>query len=351
MRYTLLGRSGLRVSELCLGTMTFGGAWGWGATEDVCKKQLDMFFGRGGNFIDTANRYTDGESEEILGRLLKGRRDEVVLATKYTMSTREGDPNAGGNARKNMMQSVAASLERLRTDYIDLYWVHAWDMLTPIDEVMRALDDLVRSGRVLYVGVSDYPAWKVSEANTLADLRGWSPFVGLQIEYSLAMRDVERELIPMARDLRIGVTPWSPLAGGLLTGKYTREDLAAKDGLTSGERPKDRRQLVSSRLTENKLAIAEAVAAAGRELGRSPAQVALRWVLDQPGVTSTILGARTTEQLEDNLGSLDFQLDSEHNARLNKVSQVELGFPHDMLMSPRVKQFIHGGVEIDSHES
>lgn len=347
MRYTLLGRSGLRVSELCLGAMTFGGTPGWGSPEDVCRKQLDLFLDRGGNFIDTADRYTDGQSEEILGRLLEGRRDEVVLATKYTMSTRAGDPNAGGNARKNMMQSVKASLERLRTDYIDLYWVHAWDLLTPIDEVMRALDDLVRSGAVHYVGVSDYPAWKVAEANTLADFRGWSPFVGLQIEYSLAQREVERELIPMARDLKIGVTPWSPLAGGVLTGRYSREDLAAKRALEPGERPKDRRQFVSARLTESQVAIAEAVVAVAREIGRSPAQVALRWVMDRPGVDSTILGARTLEQLEDNLGSLDLDLETDARSRLDEVSRVDLGFPHDMIMSSRIKAILHGGVEVE----
>ena len=227
MRYTLLGRSGLRVSELCLGAMTFGEAWGWGAPEDVCRQQLELFWDRGGNFIDTANAYTNGQSEEILGRLLEGRREQTVLATKFTVNTREGDPNAGGNARKNMIQAVEASLRRLRTDYIDLYWVHAWDKLTPIEEVMRAFDDLVRSGKVLYVGVSDYPASKVAQANTLAELRGWSSFVGLQILYNLVSRDAERELIPMARDLGLGVTPWSPLARGVLTGKYSREDLRA----------------------------------------------------------------------------------------------------------------------------
>ena len=350
MRYTLLGRSGLRVSELCFGTMTFGGAWGWGSPEDVCKEQLKLFFDRGGNFIDTANRYTDGQSEEILGRLLRGRRDQVVLATKYTLSTRPGDPNAGGNARKNMMESVAASLERLQTEYIDLYWVHAWDMLTPIDEVMRALDDLVRSGRVHYVGVSDYPAWKVAEANTLAELRGWSPFVGLQVEYSLAQRDVERELVPMARDLGMGITPWSPLAGGLLTGKYSKEDLEAKEQLKPGDVPGDRRQMVSSHLTERKLAIADTVAEVAKEIGRSPAQIALRWVMDRPGVTSPILGARTTEQLEDNLGSLEFKLSAEHKTRLDEASKIELGFPHDMVASPRIKQILHGGVEIEPYE-
>ena len=348
MRYILLGRSGLRVSELCLGTMTFGGAPGWGSPEEVCGRQLDLFLERGGNFIDTANRYTDGRSEEILGRLLKGRRESVVLATKYTMSMRAGDPNAGGNARKNMMQSVRASLARLGTDYIDLYWVHAWDLITPVDEVMRALDDLVRSGVVHYVGASDFPAWKVAEANTLAGLRGWSPFVGLQIEYNLVERTVERELIPMARGLGIGVMPWSPLAGGLLSGTYTRADLAARRELAPGERPTDRREFVRARLTERKVAVAAALGEVAAELGRPPAQVALRWVMDRPGVQSTILGARTLGQLEVNLGCLDFELEAGASARLDRASEVELGFPHEMIRSPRIRLLLHGGVEVES---
>lgn len=347
MRYRVLGRSGLRVSELCLGTMTFGGSWGWGAPEEVCRAQLDLFLERGGNFVDTANRYTDGESEEILGRLLQGRRDEVVLATKYTMCTRPGDPNAGGNGRKNMMEAVDASLARLGTDYIDLYWVHAWDMVTPVDEVMRGLDDLVRSGRVRYVGVSDYPAWKVAEANTLAELRGLSRFVGLQIEYSLAKRDAERDLIPMALDLGVGVLPWSPLAGGLLTGKYTQDDLDAADELEPGARPSNRRQMVRSGLNERKLGIAAAANEVAAEIGASPAQVALRWVLDRRGVVSPILGARTIEQLEDNLGCLDIELGGEHRGTLDDASAIELGFPHDMLGSDRVRQFVFGGVEVE----
>lgn len=341
MRYTLLGRSGLRVSELCLGTMTFGEAWGWGANEDTCKEQLTLFFDRGGNFIDTANVYTNGQSEEILGRLLEGDRDRLVLATKYTFNQRPGDPNAGGNARKNMMQSVDASLKRLRTDYIDLYWVHAWDMMTPIDEVMRAFDDLVRSGRVLHVGVSDYPAWKVAEANTLADFRGWSPFVGLQILYNLVSRDAERELIPMARDLGLGVTPWSPLGRGVLTGKYSSKDM--KQGRTeqpASKMPPSRREQVVQELDERKLGIADVVREVADELGRSSSQVAIRWLLQKPGVSSPILGARTAEQLKDNLGSLDFELGMEHMTRLDEVSRIELGFPHDMIQSPRVKQML-----------
>lgn len=347
MRYTLLGRSGLRVSELCLGTMTFGDAWGWGAPEDVCREQLKLFWDRGGNFIDTANRYTDGQSEEILGRLLEGRREQNVLATKYTISTRDGDPNASGNARKNMVQAVEASLRRLRTDYIDLYWVHAWDELTPVDEVMRALDDLVRSGKVLYVGVSDYPAWKVAEANTLARLRGWSPFVGLQILYNLITRDAERDLIPMARDLGLGVTPWSPLSRGILTGKYSRRDLEEAREERPGV-PSSRREMVLQELDERSLSIAETVEGVADEVGRTAAQVAIRWLLQRPGVTSPILGARTAEQLEDNLGCLDFELAEEQMERLSRASEIDLGFPHDFLDAPRIRKLVHGDTEVEA---
>src|ERR1700736_2608889 len=220
MNYKLLGKSGLRVSEFALGTMTFGDDWGWGAPKDEAQKVYNAFREVGGNFVDTANVYTNGTSEAFLGEFMKGHRASMVLATKYTNAAQGTDPNAGGNHRKNMMQAVEASLKRLKTDYIDLYWVHIWDQITPVEEVMRGLDDLVRQGKVLYVGISDAPAWWIAEANTLAHFRGWSPFVGLQIEYSLIERTVERELIPMAKALNIGVTAWSPLAGGVLTGKY-----------------------------------------------------------------------------------------------------------------------------------
>ena len=222
MRYRLLGHSGLRVSELCLGAMTFGEDWGWGSSKVQSREVLDAFFEAGGNFIDTANVYTNGTSETLLGEFLAGNRQHAVLATKYTNAMPGTDPNAGGNQRKNMVQSIEASLKRLRTDYVDLYWLHIWDQMTPIDEVMRAFDDLVRQGKILYAGVSDMPAWVAAQANTLAELRGWTRFVGLQIEYSLIERTVERELLPMAQSLGIGVTAWSPLAGGVLTGKYAQ---------------------------------------------------------------------------------------------------------------------------------
>src|SRR5689334_3871748 len=241
MRYRLLGNSGLRVSEAALGTMTFGEDWGWGSGKDEARKVYDAFRAAGGNFIDTANLYTNGSSESFLGEFMQGHRQSMVLATKYSNANPGTDPNAAGNQRKSMFQAVDASLERLRTDYIDLYWVHIWDQLTPVEEVMRGLDDLVRQGKVLHVGISDAPAWWIAQANTLAQLRGWSPFIALQIEYSLIERTVERELIPMAGALNIGVTAWSPLSGGVLTGKYHGQGSDQKDepGRMSGEMMKD----------------------------------------------------------------------------------------------------------------
>ena len=223
MRYKLLGNSGLRVSELCLGTMTFGEEWGWGASKSECRKMFDMFVEAGGNFIDTANRYTEGTSEKFVGEFISDMREQIVLATKYTLYTKQGDPNAAGNHRKNMVQALENSLRRLKTDYIDLYWVHAYDYMTPVEEMMRALDDMVRAGKVLYIGVSDTPAWVVSQANTMAQLRGWTPFSALQIEYSLIARTPERDLLPMARAFDLAVTPWGAIGGGVLTGKYNKK--------------------------------------------------------------------------------------------------------------------------------
>jgi len=338
--FRLLGHSGLRVSPLCLGTMTFGTEHGWGADKEESRRILDRYLERGGNFIDTANFYTGGTSETWLGEFLKGRREAAVLATKFTLNMRPGDPNAGGNQRKNIVQSLEASLRRLATDTIDLYWLHAWDMLTPIEKVMRALDDQVRAGKILYAGVSDMPAWKVAQANTLATLRGWTPFIGLQVEYSLIERTVERELIPMALDLGLGLTPWSPLGGGILTGKYNKMKL--------GEITSDRGAFVTERINERNLAIAAEVQKVAAELGRAPSQVALAWLLAQPGVTSPIVGARTLKQLEDNLGCLDLELSSDHLARLDAVSRIELGFPMDFLTHGRIQEFISGGTMIEA---
>src|SRR5215213_5286868 len=324
MRYKLLGKTGLRVSELCLGAMIFGDVRGsWGASEEESGRILDAFAEAGGNFVDTANHYAGGESERILGELIASDRERWVLATKYTLNTRPADPNSGGSHRKSLVQSLDASLKRLGTDYIDLYWVHIWDAFTPVEEVMRALDDVVRSGKVLYVGISDTPAWIVSQAVTLADLRGWTRFAGLQVPYSLVERSAERDLLPMARACELTVTAWGPLGGGLLTGRYGSDRT----------RPNDTRvaALGQSGLTDRNLAIADAVNAVAAERGASSAQDAIAWVRAQQarGVIVPILGARRCRQLEDNLGALESELTAEELARLEEVSRIELGFPHD----------------------
>jgi aryl-alcohol dehydrogenase-like predicted oxidoreductase len=337
MRYRLLGKSGLRVSELCLGTMTFGEDWGWGSSKDESRRILDAFLEAGGNFIDTANVYTLGTSESLLGEFLQGRRDSAVLATKYTNAMPGTDPNAAGNQRKNMMRAVEASLKRLQTDYIDLYWLHIWDRITPLDEVMRAFDDLVRQGKILHAGVSDMAAWAVARANTLAELRGWTPFVGLQIEYSLAERTVERELLPMAEALGLGVTAWSPLGGGVLTGKY-------KSGQAQDARYGTEMMKQHMPAADRTGPAVEAVQAVAREVGRSPAQVALAWLRQRPVPVIPIVGARRLEQFRDNLACLDLRLNDAQLGRLDTASRVELGFPHDFYQRDMVKALIYGGL-------
>lgn len=366
MKYQLLGKSGLRVSELCLGAMTFGEEWGWGASKEECHKIFNEYVDAGGNFIDTANKYTEGTSEKYIGEFISSDRDRFVLATKYTSNTRRGDPNAGGNHRKNMIQSLEASLKRLNTDYIDLYWVHAWDALTPIEEMMRALDDMVRSGKILYIGISDAPAWIVSQVNTLANLKGWTEFTGLQIEYSLIERTPERELLPMADALNIGVTAWSPLGGGVLTGKYNKsnkeqQQKTQQQNTSSSSSTTDMAQEGNSRLqvqnefanrvlNDRNMLIAQEVSKIAKEIGSSAAQVALNW-LRQQNIMSTagknkiipIIGARKETQIKDNLSCLEFELTSEQMQRLNEVSKIELGFPHDFLNSEMIKDIIYGG--------
>lgn len=333
MRYRLLGGSGLKVSEVCLGAMTFGEEWGFGAAPDECRRMLEAFRARGGNFIDTANKYTNGTSERIVGELVRGARERWVIASKYSLSMDPADPSACGNGRKNLVQSVEQSLKRLGTDYLDLLWVHAWDFTAPVEEVMRGLDDLVRAGKLLYVGVSDAPAWVVARCNTLAELRGWSRFVGLQIEYSLLERTVERELIPMAAALGLHVLAWAPLGGGVLTGKYTR------GGGRDTARGQDMNQ---TRLDPRGLAIARALDQVADELGRSPAQTALAWLQTRKAPVIPIVGARRAGQLEDALGYLDLRLSADQQARLDAASAVELGFPHDFLGRDFVQQAVWG---------
>lgn len=332
MRYNLLGRSGLRVSELGLGTMTFGEDWGWGASKEESRKIFDAYARAGGNFVDTANRYTDGTSERFVGEFIAPDRDYWVVASKYTLLNREGDPNAAGNHRKNMVQSLESSLRRLGTDYLDLLWLHAWDYMTPVEEIMRGLDDLVRAGKVLYVGISDTPAWIVAQANTLAELRGWTPFSALQIEYSLVERTPERELLPMARALDLAVTPWGILGSGVLTGKYNRED-PPEEGRAKEGRGQDSGMLEIARVVSN---------VAG-EVGCTPSQVAIAWILKQPGVMVPLLGARTVDQLQDNLRGLIIDLDEDHLNRLDEATRVDLGFPHEFLAQDHIRNLTHAG--------
>ncbi len=337
MNYRLFGSSGLRVSQVSLGTMTFGEDWGWGSSKEEARKIYNAYREAGGNFIDTANMYTNGTSETFVGDFIHDHRQSVVLATKYGNAAAGSDANAAGNHRKSMMQAVEASLKRLKTDYIDLYWMHIWDQLTPVEEVMRAFDDLVRQGKALYIGVSDAPAWWIAQANTLADLRGWTKFIGLQIEYSLIERTVERELIPMAKAFQLGLVAWSPLAGGLLSGKYHSGNgdgarysaESAKGFRRTGERP-DR--------------VVSALKKVSQQIGRTPAQVALGWLRYRDIPVIPIIGARRLEQLRDNLASYELELSPEHLSALNEASAIEMGFPYDFYQNERIRTVAYGGL-------
>ena len=343
--YVTLGRSGLRVSPLCLGAMTFGEDWGWGSSVADSETIIDRYLAVGGNFIDTANGYTKGHSEKIIGDHLgrvPHRRDRVVLATKFLSNLYRGDPNGGGSHRKAVVSQCEQSLRRLQTDYIDLYWMHAFDATTPIEETLRALDDLVASGKVRYIGFSDTPAWKCAEAQTIARFRGWAPLIALQIEYSLLERTVEGELIPMAIELGMGVTPWSPLKSGVLSGKYKREQHGQHQG-------GGRTQWAASALNDKTYDLLDEVAKIARELDTTSARVALAWVQGRPGVASTIIGARTLGQLEDNLASGDVRLQPEQVARLDAMSAPKLNFPADFIANGA--PFVHGGTTINGRSA
>jgi aryl-alcohol dehydrogenase-like predicted oxidoreductase len=323
--FRTLGRSGLRISPLTLGTMIFGDT-SWGADEETSLRIIDRYRAAGGNALDTANAYTAGRSEKIIGRYLAdhpGQRDRVVIATKFAGNMFPGDPNGGGAGRKAVMQQVDHSLRRLGTDYIDLYWQHNWDRHTPLEETMSTLDDLVRAGKVRYAGLSDTPAWAVARAATIAEFRGWAPVAAIQVEYSLLQRTPEGELFGIARELALGVTPWSPLAGGILSGKYSRENTSPPG---SG-----RVRFASPRLTERTFHLLDALHRIGDELGASVAAVALAWVRQQGEVTSTIIGARTVEQLDSNLRSLEVTIPDQQLAELNKLTEPQLEFPADIL--------------------
>ncbi len=333
MNYKLLGQSGLRVSELSLGTMGFGTEWKWGCDKELSKKIFDTYAHAGGNFIDTANRYTEGTSEKFVGEFVASDRDHFVVATKYSLRDRGGDLNFAGNHRKNMMRSVYESLKRLNTEYIDLLWVHAWDSWTPTEEIMKGLEDLICRGLVHYIGVSDTPAWVVSQANTMAQLRGWNQFVGLQIEYSLFQRTVEPELMQMAKAYGMTVTPWAPLAGGALTGKYLKGD---KGRIPDG----------SARLSERATMLAKKVVEVADRIGVSPSQVAINWTRQHKGQSVIpIVGATKVAQLEDVLGCLKFELRLEVMDELNEVSKVELPFPHKFFNEAGVLDVLYGGVK------
>lgn len=316
MRYKLLGGTGLRVSELFLGAMTFGEQGGVGAPPPECARILDAYADAGGNVIDTAINYRGGASEEILGELLQGRRDRFVLSTKYTVTRDAGDPNAAGNHRKNLRLSLETSLRRLRTDYIDIYWVHMWDAGTPADETMRALDDQVRAGKILYTGISDAPAWVISRANTLAAWHGWTAFAGVQAPYSLLRRDIERELLPMAETLGLTLAAWSPLADGILSGKYARQGAAGQPS-----------RMDSANLTDHQHEVAALVGKIAAELGVTPAQVAIAWTRARSPVIHPIVGARRHGLLLGNLGAVGLDLPADALARLDAATQIDLGFP------------------------
>ncbi|RBQ18028.1 aldo/keto reductase [Spongiactinospora rosea] len=325
MRYRPLGRTGLRVSELFFGAMTFH------ERGDVARYRamLDAYAEAGGNVIDTASAY--GESEPILGELLAGHRDRFVLASKYSISRDQDDPNAGGNHRKNLVLTLERSLRRLRTEYVDLYWVHLWDRHTPLEETMRALDDVVRAGKVLYVGISDAPAWVVSRADTLAEWRGWTPFAGLQVPYNLLKRDIERELLPMAEALRLTVAAWAPLARGVLSGKFLQ------DGTPQGDTRVD-----PGTLTARDHAVAYAVSQAAADLGTTPARVALAWLRARSPVIHPIIGARDVAQLTDNLGATEVELPEEIVERLAAAAEFEAGFPADFLAECEADPWVFG---------
>jgi aryl-alcohol dehydrogenase-like predicted oxidoreductase len=337
--YVTLGRSGLRVSPLCLGTMTFGMEWGWGSEEKAAKEIFDRYLESGSNFIDTADAYTNGHSEEMIGKFVAERslRDSVVIATKFTFNRQPGNPNAGGNGRKNIYRALEGSLRRLQTDYVDLYYLHAWDAITPVEEVISTLTDLIRAGKIRHYAFSDTPAWYAAKAQTLAEKEGKERLVALQLEYSLAERNIEREHIPAAQELGLGICPWSPLASGFLSGKYRREgDTGRGEGRLGMGIP------VFNKFTAHNWRILDVVLDVAKMIDKTPAQIALNWVATQPGVTSTILGATKLAQLEDNLAALGFAIPAELRKRLDDASALDPAHPYTFY-EPVFRARISGG--------
>jgi aryl-alcohol dehydrogenase-like predicted oxidoreductase len=338
--YITLGRSGLRVSPFCLGAMTFGEDLGWGTSVAESQQIIDRFIELGGNFIDTANFYTKSHSEKIIGDHVGrhgARRERLVIATKFSGNLYPGDPNGGGSGRKSVIAACENSLRRLQTDYIDLYWLHNWDVHTPIEETMAALEDLVRAGKVRYLGVSDTPAWKIVEANVTARFRGWSAFIGLQIEFSLLERTVEQDLVPMALEFGLGITPWSPLKSGVLSGKYTRRN--------AGQLKTDRGMFADPYLNDKTYTIVDELADIAKAHDSTVARIALAWVQAQPGVTSTIIGARRLAQLEDNVKALEVKLSAEELGRLDALTKPKFGFPQSM--APVFPALHNGGTSVN----
>ena len=347
--YNLLGRSGLKVSPLCLGTMTFGTEWGWGSAEETARQIFHAYVEAGGNFIDTADMYTGGTSETLIGKFMRERweRDHIVLATKFTFATAQGDPNSGGNGRKHIHAAPEASLRRLQTDYIDLYWMHNWDTFTPAEEVISTLDDLVRAGKVRYIGISNSPAWYLARAQSLAEFNHYEKFCAWQLEYSLLERNIEREHIPAALEFGLGIMPWSPLASGLLSGKYKRTRGSARpsgDGRLTVTKESGNPAFLKL-FTDRNWKIIDALHEVAKQVGKPPAQIALNWVTNRTGVSSTIIGASKMEQLTDNLAALDFELPEEARKKLDEASLPESQYPY-LFFSSEMQKGVTGETQV-----
>lgn len=328
MKYRRLGNSGLMVTELCLGTMIFGDESDEGTDEPTALRMIDRFLDAGGNFIDTADVYVGGRSEEITGKALKGKRANVVLATKVRFPMSQ-DPNDVGLSRRHVIAGCEASLRRLDTDYVDLLYVHMWDPVTPIEETLRALDDLVTSGKVRYVGVSNFKAWQLMKALGVSGAHGWVRFIAAQYQYNLVVRDIEREFISLFEAEGLGLVPWGPLGGGFLSGKYRRGERPAEGRVATT--PDHTEEAWVRRATERNWRIIDAVGEVADARESSYARVALAWLLAQPTIASVILGARTMDQLNDNLGAVDLDLTPDELARLDEVSAPEEGYPYHMI--------------------
>ncbi|MBZ5695261.1 MAG: aldo/keto reductase [Acidobacteriia bacterium] len=340
--YVTLGRTGLRVSPLCFGAMTFGTEWGWGADENTSKQMFDRYVDAGGNFIDTADAYTNGHSEELVGKFVgdRGLRDRIAIATKFTFNPQPGNPNSGGNGRKNIYRALEGSLRRLKTDYVDLYYLHAWDIVTPVEEVVSTLTDLVHEGKIRYYGLSDTPAWYVARAQTIAEKEGKERVATLQLEYSLIERTIEREHIPAAQELGIGLCPWGSLGSGFLSGKYRREGNTGK-----GEGRLGSPNQMFNRFTERNWRVLDAFLEVAKQISKTPAQVALNWVATQPGVTSPILGATKVAQLEDNLAAIEFEIPAELRKKIDEASALEPAHPYVFYL-PMTQGRISGGTTV-----